>query len=71
MPQTPDPISAVSGPKFTILRGHVEDVLLLNSFFPINDICRKPRFHVKLKLFYRILGLHGTTTEMKYNYFSH
>ena len=28
-----EPISAVSGPKFTILRGHVEDILLLNKFF--------------------------------------
>jgi len=31
--QTPEPISAVSGPKFTILSGHVEEVLLLNKFF--------------------------------------
>jgi len=27
VPPTPEPISAVSGPKFTILSGHVEDVL--------------------------------------------
>ena len=40
VPQTPEPISAVSGPKFTILSGHVEEVLLLNKFFPIVDICR-------------------------------
>jgi len=33
VPQTPEPISAVSRPKFTILRGHVEEVLLLNKFF--------------------------------------
>jgi len=33
MPQTPKPISAVRGPKFTILRRHVEEVLLLNKFF--------------------------------------
>ena len=39
VPQTPEPISAVSGPKFTILSGHVEEVLLLNNFFPIVDIC--------------------------------
>ena len=32
--QTPEPFSAVSGPKFTILSGHVEEVLLLNKFFP-------------------------------------
>ena len=31
--QTPEPISAVSGPKFTILRGYVEDILVLNKFF--------------------------------------
>ena len=33
MPQTPEPISAISGPKFTILSEHVEEVLLLNNFF--------------------------------------
>ena len=33
VPQTPEPISAVSGPKFTILTGRVEEVLLLNKFF--------------------------------------
>jgi len=27
------PISAASGPKFTILWGHVEEILLLNKFF--------------------------------------
>jgi len=39
VPQTAEPISAVSGPKFTILWGHVEEVLLFNSFFPIVDTC--------------------------------
>ena len=39
VPQTPEPISAVSGPKFTILSGHVGEVLLLNKFFPIVDTC--------------------------------
>jgi len=29
VPQTPEPMSAVSGPKFTILSGHVEEVLQL------------------------------------------
>jgi len=29
----------VSSPKFTILSGHVEKVLLLNKFFPIVDTC--------------------------------
>ena len=33
VPQSPEPISAVSGPKFTILSGHVEEVLVLNKFF--------------------------------------
>ena len=33
VPQTGQPISAVSRPKFTILRGHVEDILLLNKFY--------------------------------------
>jgi len=39
VPQTPETISAVSGPKFTILPEHVEEVLLLNKFFPIVDTC--------------------------------
>jgi len=32
VPQTTGSISAASGSKFTILSGHVEDVLLLNIF---------------------------------------
>jgi len=39
VPQTGKPISAASGPKFTILSGHVEEVMLLNKFFPIFDMC--------------------------------
>ena len=39
VPQTTGSISAASGPKFTILRGHVEDILLLNKFFLIVDMC--------------------------------
>ena len=37
VPQTRQKISAVSRPKFTILSGHVEEVLLFNKFFPIVD----------------------------------
>ena len=33
VPQTNETISAVSGPKFTILWGNLEDILLLNNFF--------------------------------------
>jgi len=33
VPQTNETISAASGPKFTILCGHVEEILLLNRFF--------------------------------------
>ena len=40
VPQTPETISAASRPKFTILWGHVEEILLLNKFFfPIVDTC--------------------------------
>jgi len=39
LPQTKEMISAASGPKFTILWGRLEDILLLNNFFPIVDIC--------------------------------
>ena len=37
--QTNETVSDVSGPKFTILCGHVEEILLLNKFFPIVDTC--------------------------------
>jgi len=33
VPQTTGSVSAASGPKFTILWGHVEDILALNTFF--------------------------------------
>ena len=33
VPQTRQQISAASGPKFTVLSEHVEEVLLLNNFF--------------------------------------
>jgi len=33
VPQTNETISAASGPKFTILWGHVGETLLLNNFF--------------------------------------
>jgi len=39
VPQTTGSISAASGPKFTILCGHVEEILLLNKFFLIVDTC--------------------------------
>ena len=39
VPHTTGPISAASGPKCTILWGHVEEILLLNNFFPIVDTC--------------------------------
>ena len=40
VPQTPETISAASGPKFTTLWGHLdEDILPLNEFFPIVDTC--------------------------------
>jgi len=36
VPQTNEPISAASGPKFTILWGQVEEILLLNNFFRLS-----------------------------------
>jgi len=36
VPQTTGSISAASGPKFTILWGHVEHILLLNIFFRLS-----------------------------------
>jgi len=43
VPQTRQRISAGSWPKFTVLSGHVEEVLLFNSFFPlsIHDLVAK------------------------------
>jgi len=38
VPQATGPISAASGPKFTILWEHVEEILLLNKFFRLS-IC--------------------------------
>jgi len=39
VPQTPETISAANESKFTILWGHMEEILLLNKFFPIVDTC--------------------------------
>ena len=39
MPQTNEPISAAGWPKFTTLLGHAEEILLLNKFFSIVDMC--------------------------------
>ena len=40
VPQTGKPISTASGPKYTILWGHLEDILLLNKmFFLTVDTC--------------------------------
>jgi len=39
VPQTTGSISAASGPKFAILWGHLNEILLLNKFFPIVDMC--------------------------------
>ena len=39
VPQTTGLISAASRPKFTILWGHVDDILLFNKFFPLVDTC--------------------------------
>jgi len=37
--QTNEGISGASGPKFTILCEHVEEILLFNTIFPIVDTC--------------------------------
>jgi len=39
VPQATGPISAASGPKFTILWGRVDEILLLSKFFPIVNMC--------------------------------
>jgi len=44
MPQTTGPISAASRPKFTVLWGHLEETLLLNSFFSNVDVPQLLRY---------------------------
>jgi len=39
VPQTRQQMSAISRPKFTIVSGHVEEILLLNKFLPIVGMC--------------------------------
>ena len=39
VPKTNETISAASRPKFTILQGHVGEILLFNKLFPIVDKC--------------------------------
>ena len=39
VPQTTGPISTASRPKFTILWRYLEEILLLNKFFPIVNMC--------------------------------
>jgi len=39
VPQTIQPISVTTGSKFTILWGHVGEILPFNKFFPIVDTC--------------------------------
>ena len=39
VPQSTGSISAASRPKFTIFWGHLEEILLLNKYFPIVDTC--------------------------------
>jgi len=39
VPQTSEPVSAVNVPKFTILCGHVEEILLFNKFLSIVNMC--------------------------------
>ena len=36
VPQTTEPISAVSGSKFTILCGHMGEILLFSNFFQLS-----------------------------------
>ena len=36
VPQTTGPISAANGPKFTILREHVEEILYVKAFFRLS-----------------------------------
>jgi len=59
VPQTPKPISAVSGPKFTILCRYLEEILLLNKFFPIVDAC----------LSYEDIALQSCTMVRRWRFF--
>ena len=50
VPQTRQQISAVSTPKFTRLRGHVEEVSMSNKFFPDCRYMSQLRRHNSTKL---------------------
>jgi len=50
LPQTTGSISAASGPKFTILRRHLEEILLLNKFFSDSRYVPQLRRHSPTKL---------------------
>ena len=50
LPQTTGSISAASGPKFTILWGHVEEILLLNKFFSASRVQRISDLHSRFAL---------------------
>jgi len=66
VPQTTEPISAASRPKFTILWGHVGRYYCLTSFFQIVDACLSCKDIVRKScatvprwwIFWRFLGHH-------------
>jgi len=64
VPQTRQQISAVSRPKFTILSGHVEEVLLLNKFF--SDWKGKKERNYREKI-YMVSLLHRATITRDVN----
>jgi len=53
VPQTTRSISAASGPKFTILWGHVEDIWLLNTFFRLSICALDVKISVLGKLLFK------------------
>ena len=50
VPQTNETIAAASGPKFTILWRHLQDILLLNIFFEEKKKKEEERRNHKMKI---------------------
>jgi len=56
LPQTTGSISAASRLKLTILWGHLEEILLLNKFFSIVDMCFSWKDKARQSLRWRLFG---------------
>ena len=73
VPETRQPMSAVSRLKFTVLRGHVEKIFYLTRFFPIVEMClgcedvaRQSCAMVRRWRFFCVLGLYFSAIRVQH-----